>query len=275
MIKFDRVSFRYRDDSSKVINDINLSIDRGEWVALIGHNGSGKSTVAKMMNGLLLPSEGQVFIDDIELTEQNLIEVRQKVGMVFQNPENQFVGTTVLDDVAFGLENLGVDPEYMYERIQQSLKQVSMDGYEQHEPHRLSGGQKQRIAIAGVLAMLPEVIVFDEATTMLDPMGRKDLLQTMKTLKEERGLSIVSITHDLTEAAFADRVLVLNQGEVWFEGEPRQLFAKGEELENIGLEPPFVTKLYHQLKSENITLEREPLDFKELVDELWTLHLKK
>ncbi|MDQ0352448.1 energy-coupling factor transport system ATP-binding protein [Alkalibacillus filiformis] len=274
MIQFDQVSYQYKSNSPYVLNDVNLSIDEGEWVSILGQNGSGKSTAAKLLNGLLRPVEGRVIIDDTEITDDTVYQVRRHVGMVFQNPENQFVGTTVLDDVAFGLENIGVPREEMIKRIDESLKQVDMLEYKNHEPTKLSGGQKQRIAIASVLAMRPEIIVFDEATSMLDPIGKKEIIETMRYLHEQYNLTIITITHDLNEAAYSDRVITLHNGSIWFQGTPRHLFQYGEKLEEVGLEPTLITKVYHSLKRESFAVKEEPLHFKELVDELWTLYLK-
>ncbi|WP_027964762.1 energy-coupling factor transporter ATPase [Halalkalibacillus halophilus] len=275
MISFQDVSFQYKESDPYVLKNINLEIEQGEWVSIVGHNGSGKSTAAKLMNGLAIATEGEVVVDERAVSEETIYEIRRKLGMVFQNPENQFVGTTVADDVAFGMENLGVERSEMEVRLKQSLEAVRMKGYEDQEPHRLSGGQKQRIAIAGILAMQPEVIVFDEATTMLDPRGKKDLLDTIQELRKERNLTIVTITHDLNEASYSDRVIVLNQGEVHFEGTPRKLLEQHEMLPLIGLEAPFVTELHQQIKKHGLTITHEPLHYKELVDELWKLHLKK
>ncbi|WP_192808115.1 energy-coupling factor transporter ATPase [Alkalibacillus haloalkaliphilus] len=274
LIQFDQVSFQYKSNSPYVLNGINLSVGKGEWVSILGQNGSGKSTAAKLLNGLLRPIEGRVIIGNIEITDETVYQVRRHVGMVFQNPENQFVGTTVLDDVAFGLENIGVPREEMINRIDESLKQVGMLEYKNHEPTRLSGGQKQRVAIASVLAMRPKIIVFDEATSMLDPVGKKEIIETMQYLHKQYNLTIITITHDLNEAAYSDRIITLHNGRVWFQGTPRNLFQYGEKLEEIGLEPTFVTKVYQSLKRESFHIKEEPIHFKELVDELWTLYLK-
>ncbi len=274
MIKLNNVSFKYSEEATPVVKQLSLTIHEGEWVSLVGHNGSGKSTVAKLMNGLLLPAEGTILIDNMELNESTIWEARKKIGMVFQNPENQFVGTTVMDDVVFGLENLGIKKDEMEKRMIDSLKLVGMLDYKLHEPHRLSGGQKQRVAIAGVLAIMPDVIIFDEASTMLDPNGKKELIQTIKQLRKERDLTMITITHDLNEVAHTDRVVALNEGEKWFDGSPRELFKKYDELSEIGLLPPFTTELARVLKANQIHLTEEPLNYKELVDQLWTLYLK-
>lgn len=275
MIQFDNVSFKYQSSTNFVISNISFQINRGEWVSLVGHNGSGKSTIAKLMNGLLLPNEGSIIVNGLTVNEQTIWDVRREVGMVFQNPENQFVGTTVVDDVAFGLENLGVEREEMKKRIKESLEIVGMSQYELHEPHRLSGGQKQRIAIASVLAILPNVIIFDEASTMLDPIGKKELIETIQKLRQDRDLTIISITHDLNEVAYTDRAIALNQGQIWFDGTPRDLFNKYDQLKEIGLLPPLVTELTFALKENGINIDQQPLNLKEMVDQLWTLHSTK
>lgn len=272
-IEFRNVSFRYMDDQPWVLKDVSFKIRSDEWVAIIGHNGSGKSTIAKLMNGLLFPDQGEIIIHGTKLTEDTVWDVRKKVGMVFQNPDNQFVGTTVQDDVAFGLENRGVPREEMVKAISDSLNAVRMTDYLLHEPHRLSGGQKQRVAIAGVIAIQPDVIILDEATAMLDPKGRKEIMTTVNELKQTNKLSLITITHDLNEIIEADRVIVMNDGEVWLETTPRLLFTKEEKLKNIGLDVPFVAKLANALRNRSISLNQQPLNQKELLDELWTYHL--
>ncbi len=273
-LSFNEVSFQYRDDYPWVLRGVSIDVKPNEWVAIIGHNGSGKSTMAKLMNGLLFPQQGSVVVDGDELAEESIWEIRKKVGMVFQNPDNQFVGTTVKDDVAFGLENQGVPREEMVNRIQQSLETVGMSSYQDHEPHRLSGGQKQRVAIASVLAVSPEVIIFDEATAMLDPKGRREMMSTVDHLRQERDVSIITITHDLNEVIMADRVIVMNEGEVWHEGTPSEIFAKQVELKEIGLDAPFVTKLAHELKGKGLEIEKEPINHEEMLDALCKYHLK-
>ncbi len=250
---------------------MSFTIHANEWVAIIGHNGSGKSTIAKLMNGLLFPQEGEIYVDGQLVSQETIWDVRKNVGMVFQNPDNQFVGTTVRDDVAFGMENHGMPRKLMIDRITESLSAVGMSEYENHEPHRLSGGQKQRVAIASVLAVSPKYIILDEATAMLDPKGRKEILNTVLDVQEQRNLALVTITHDLAEVTQADRVMVMNEGEVWFEAEPREVFSKQEQLQEIGLDTPLVTKLAEELQSVGLNLTREPLNHQELLEELWTL----
>ncbi|WP_138420151.1 energy-coupling factor ABC transporter ATP-binding protein [Aquibacillus sediminis] len=273
-IEFKHVSFRYSEEQPWVLKDVNFKINVDEWVAIIGHNGSGKSTIAKLINGLLFPQEGQIIVDGIEVKQDTVWEIRQRVGMVFQNPDNQFVGTTVRDDVAFGLENRGIAREEMVTRINSSLASVSMNDFLLHEPHRLSGGQKQRVAIASVLAISPTVIILDEATAMLDPRGRAEIMETINAVKHERNLALVTITHDLTEIVQADRVIVMNNGKVWLESTPRNLFRQKDELQSIGLDIPFVAKFADELKQLDVPLNHQPLNHEELLEELWTYHSK-
>ncbi|MFG6117260.1 energy-coupling factor ABC transporter ATP-binding protein [Halobacillus sp. MO56] len=273
-IEFRDVSFRYREDQPWVLENVSFTVHTDEWLAIIGHNGSGKSTIAKLMNGLLLPQQGEILVDGIVVNEETIWDIRKKVGMVFQNPDNQFVGTTVRDDVAFGMENHGLPRELMLKRVKSSLAAVGMSDYEAHEPHRLSGGQKQRVAIASVLAVAPQLIILDEATAMLDPKGRMEIMETIRQVQENQDLSLITITHDLREVIKADRVLVMNQGRRWLEGTPREVFAEKDALRNIGLDTPFVTKLAAELSAAGLNIQREPLNHQELLEELWTLHSK-
>lgn len=273
-IEFRNVSFRYSEDQPWVLRNVSFHIGSDQWVAIIGHNGSGKSTIAKLMNGLLFPVEGEILVNGIPVQPDTIWEVRKKVGMVFQNPDNQFVGTTVRDDVAFGLENRGVERREMIKRIEDSLRAVSMSEYYLHEPHRLSGGQKQRVAIAGVLAISPEIIILDEATAMLDPKGRKEILRTVNEVRNNQHISLITITHDLNEITQADQVIVMNSGQVWLEATPRQVFQEETVLQEIGLDIPFVAKLANQLNKEKSILETQPLNQEELIEGLWTYHSK-
>jgi energy-coupling factor transport system ATP-binding protein len=274
-VEFKHVSFQYNDNEDLALDDVSFYIDKNEWVAIIGHNGSGKSTIAKLTIGLLFPNKGEIYVDQTILNEDTVWDIRRKIGLVFQNPDNQFVGTTVADDVAFGLENLGISRDEMIERINESLKAVNMLDYYNHEPHRLSGGQKQRVAIASVLAVQPELLILDEATAMLDPKGRKSIMQTVQNIREKKDVSIVTITHDLNEVLFADRVIVMNKGKVWLEGTPRDIFRQSKLLADIGLDTPFITKLSNELQNAGIPIENSPLSHKELMDVLWTYYSNK
>ncbi|HPJ00317.1 MAG TPA: energy-coupling factor ABC transporter ATP-binding protein, partial [Enterococcus sp.] len=246
-----------------------------EWVAIIGHNGSGKSTLAKTINGLLLPESGSVKVGLKELNEENIWSVRKMVGMVFQNPDNQFVGATVEDDVAFGMENQGVPRDEMIERVKNALEQVRMSEFATKEPVRLSGGQKQRVAIAGVVALRPDIIILDEATSMLDPEGREEVIATIKKIKEENNLTVLSITHDIDEAANANRVLVMRQGQLVDEGTPQKIFSAGPKLVEMGLDLPFPEKLKQSLKQRGVDVPQNYLTEEGMVDWLWTSILKK
>lgn len=275
IVSIDNLQFSYEHEDRSVINDITFSINKGEWVALIGHNGSGKSTIAKLLMGLFFPDQGTIKYNGIRLSPDTVWDVRKKVGMVFQNPDNQFVGTTVKDDVAFGLENNSVPRVEMLQRIEESLKAVRMLDHLDQEPHLLSGGQKQRVAIAGVLAIQPELIILDEATGMLDPRGRKEVLSTIQQIKKEKQISVLSITHNSNEVLLADKVIVLDQGRKYAEGSPEEIFYQYQDkLEAIGLEIPFTLKLYKELKAQGINLEKQVLTQDELVDELWKLHAR-
>lgn len=256
IIQTEHLCYAYEEDNGKkvpVLKDVSLTIHRGEYVAILGHNGSGKSTLAKLLNLILTPDSGKIIIagkeiTDPNLTEDELYEVRRSIGMVFQNPDNQLVATIVEEDVAFGPENLGVPTAEIRQRVDEALALVGMQKYARHEPHRLSGGQKQRVAIAGIIAMLPDCIIFDESTAMLDPLGRRDVLRVIDSLNRERGITVITITHYMNEAARADRVIVLNDGEVYMEGKPAQIFAEPDRLTAIGLDVPQCTDLVHQLR---------------------------
>ncbi|HLR02553.1 MAG TPA: energy-coupling factor ABC transporter ATP-binding protein [Virgibacillus sp.] len=271
-IEFRNVSFRYSEEKPWVLKDCSFEIYENEWVAIIGHNGSGKSTIAKLTNGLLFPEKGDIFINGKRLDESSVWDIRKEVGMVFQNPDNQFVGTTVQDDVAFGMENRGIPREEMIKRIDQTLHAVGMNDYLLTEPHKLSGGQKQRVAIASVLAISPSVLIMDEATAMLDPLGRHEIMNTVSDVQEQNDISLITITHDLNEVVQADRVIVLNDGEIWSEATPREIFAQKDDLREIGLDVPFIATLAAALKEEGIPVTNEPLNHEELLEDLWTLH---
>ena len=270
IVSLKGVSFQYDIQERYALKNVSFDIYEGEWLAIVGHNGSGKSTMAKLLNGLQFPQEGEIIIDNLKLTEETIWDIRRSIGMVFQNPDNQFVGTTVQDDVAFGLENNGVPREEMVQRVEDSLKKVKMDQFLYQEPHHLSGGQKQRVAIAGVLALRPSIIILDEATSMLDPRGREEVLETVRLLKQEKSLTVISITHDLEEAAKADRIVVMNQGEVFREGTPEEIFAMDEQLIQLGLDIPFSVKMSKAFRQNGIKLSKHYLSEEELVTELWT-----
>ncbi|HLR88632.1 MAG TPA: energy-coupling factor ABC transporter ATP-binding protein [Atopostipes sp.] len=270
LISLQDVSYRYSStDNYLALNNVSLTIEKGEWITLIGANGSGKSTLVKTLNGLNMPQEGTITVDGLVLNEENIWTIRQKVGMVFQNPDNQFVGSTVADDVAFGLENIGIPRDEMIERINQSLEQVGMSNFKQAEPARLSGGQKQRVAIAGILALEPEIIILDEATSMLDPKGRAEVLETVKAVKEKSNLTVLSITHDINEAAQADRIFVLEQGQIKYVNVPEEIFKLGDELIDLGLTVPFVEQLKNELIKNNIHVPKEFMTEERLVEWLW------
>ena len=244
--------------SPGVLNGVDISIEEGSFVAVLGHNGCGKSTLAKHMNAVLLPSGGAVYVAGMDTAdEEKLLDIRRAVGMVFQNPDNQIVANVVEEDVAFAPENLGVPPKEIRERVDDALKAVGMYEYREHAPHLLSGGQQQRVAIAGVIAMLPRCIVLDEPTAMLDPIGRADVMNTIKALNRERGVTVVLITHHMDEAAQADRLIVMSKGKVVADGKPRQMFSQVEQLRSIGLTVPQTTELLWELNQEGLNL---PLD---------------
>ncbi|MCR1926509.1 energy-coupling factor ABC transporter ATP-binding protein [Enterococcus gallinarum] len=275
IIELNAITVRYTEEDRPALKNVSLSIEQGEWVALIGHNGSGKSTLAKTINGLILPQEGSVAVGDMLLNEENIWNIRKMVGMVFQNPDNQFVGSTVEDDVAFGLENQGIPRDEMVIRVKNALEQVRMEEFATREPARLSGGQKQRVAIAGVVALRPDIIILDEATSMLDPEGREEVISTIKKIKEENNLTVLSITHDIDEAANANRVMVMRQGELVREGTPAEIFSAGPELIELGLDLPFPEKLKAAFKQRGISVPAAYLTEEGMVDWLWTSVLKK
>lgn len=271
MIKLENVTFEYKsyiDDSIQTaVKSVNLNINKGEFLCILGHNGSGKSTIAKMMNGLLLPTEGQVTVMGMNTRDENTIwDIRAKAGMVFQNPDNQIVATIVEEDVAFGPENLGIPPSEIRKRVDDALEIVEMSDYKKHGPHLLSGGQKQRVAIAGILAMKPDCIIFDEPTAMLDPNGRIEVMETIKRLNELEGKTIVLITHYMEETIDADRIVVMNKGEIAIQGTPREVFSQVEKVKALGLDVPQVTELVYELRKEGIDIKDDVLSVEELVD---------
>ena len=265
--------FDYRNEedgtSFPVLKGINLEIQKGQFVAVLGHNGSGKSTLAKHFNAILLPTEGKVLVAGIDTTEEDrLFDIRQNVGMVFQNPDNQIVATIVEEDVAFALENMGVEPAEIRRRVDEALKQVDMYEYREHSPHQLSGGQKQRVAIAGILAMRPQCIVLDEPTAMLDPKGRREVMRTIRELNREHGTTVVLITHYMDEAAVSDRVVVVDNGVVLRDGTPKEVFSQVELLKSVGLDVPQVTELIYELRKEGIDLPQDILTVDECYEAL-------
>lgn len=276
MIECNNVSFKYTvlegEEEKYAVDNVTFQVKKGEFLVILGHNGSGKSTLAKHMNALVLPTEGTVIVDGMNtLDGENLWDIRAKAGMVFQNPDNQLVATIVEEDVAFGPENLGVEPLEIRRRVDESLARVGMLEYKKHAPHLLSGGQKQRIAIAGILAMQPDCIIFDEPTAMLDPSGRKEVMSNIKEINEKYGITIVLITHYMDEAAEADRVIVMDKGKILLEGKPREVFSNVKEIKDIGLDVPQVTELCYELKMNNINIDTNILNVDEMVEALCQL----
>lgn len=277
IIEVEHLNFRYpQTEGRPALSDVNLTIEQGEWVAIIGHNGSGKSTLAKSLDGLLplSPESGKIRVAGIELTEDSVWDIRRQIGMVFQNPDNQFVGATVEDDVAFGLENIGLPRDEMVTRVHDALARVRMTEFADREPARLSGGQKQRVAIAGVIALQPQIIILDESTSMLDPNGRIEVLDTVRELKEQENLTVISITHDIDEAANANRIVILDDGEIKESGTPAEIFQYGERLIELGLDVPYAERLKAALHRQGLIVPQQYLTEEGLVDWLWTLHSK-
>ena len=269
MIEFNNVSFSYDEEESKVfaLKNVSFTVDKGEFVVILGHNGSGKSTIAKLSNSIFVPAEGKVSVDGMDTSdEKNEFEIRKKVGVVFQNPDNQIVASIVEEDVAFGPENLAVEPEEIRKRVDDSLKAVGMYEYRMHETHRLSGGQKQRVAIAGIIAMQPDCIVLDEPTAMLDPKGRNEVMNTVMHLNREMGKSIVFITHFMEEAVNADKVLVVDNGRILLEGTPQEVFSQSKLLYDCGLTVPDVSALSQMLKKAGIEMGENILTEEDFVD---------
>ena len=269
-IQAQQVRFSYDPESvnaHEVLHGVDLSIEEGEFVALLGHNGCGKSTMAKLFNGMLLPTAGKVLVDGIDTAvEETQLEVRRRVGLVLQNPDNQLVAGVVEEDVAFGPENLGIPPEEIRRRVDAALKAVGMESFLLHAPHNLSGGQKQRIAIAGIIAMEPKCIVLDESTAMLDPSGRREVLDTVRRLNREKGITIVLITHHMNEAAMADRVVVMDDGHVVMDGKPREILTRMEDLRAIGLDVPHTVELLHGLREDGFDVPLDALTVEECAD---------
>ena len=274
-IDVKHLTFKYDvNQEHNTLDDLSFHVKRGEWLSIIGHNGSGKSTTVRLLDGLLATESGQIFIEGDLLTEDNVWDIRHKIGMVFQNPDNQFVGATIEDDVAFGLENKGIPLDEMKERVAKALDLVGMSEFADREPSRLSGGQKQRVAIAGALAMQPDIIILDEATSMLDPEGRLELIKTIREIRKQYQMTVVSITHDLDEVALSDRVLVMKKGKVESSSTPEELFNRGDDLLTLGLDVPFSTNLISALKDKGFDFTQNYLTEKDLEDQLWELLLK-
>lgn len=271
IIEVKNISYRYDHKSEDyILKDVSFHVKQGEWLSIVGHNGSGKSTMVRLIDGLLEAESGDIIISGDKLTADNVWEKRRQIGMVFQNPDNQFVGATVEDDVAFGLENQGMDYSIMVKRVHEALELVGMQNFKEKEPARLSGGQKQRVAIAGVVALQPDIIILDEATSMLDPEGRLELIRTVKEIKDKNHLTVISITHDLDEISLSDRVLVMKNGQVESTAIPRELFSRPD-LEDLGLDQPFVNQVKAALIQTGLTLPETYLTEKELQEQLWEL----
>ena len=275
VVKLSHIDFRYYGSEVNSLTDVSLEIKEGEWVAIIGPNGSGKSTLAKIMNGLLVPAAGQVTIKDLTIDEETVWEARRSVGMVFQNPDNQFVGSTVEDDVAFGLENNGVPRQEMISRIEEALAEVRMSEFKDKEPARLSGGQKQRVALASILALRPDIIILDEATSMLDPNGRQEVIAAIRKIKERFNLTVSSITHDLDEASWADRILMMQGGRLVQDKKPEEIFLMGEQLVEQGLDVPFSQKLKDALAARGLDVPDNYLDEEALLTWITPLYSTK
>ena len=285
-IKVKGLTYCYDDnDNGKgctqpTLKNLDLEINEGEFVAVLGHNGSGKSTFAKLLNMILVPTSGEIYVDgknvsDPNMTDDEVLALRKNVGMVFQNPDNQLVATIVEDDVAFGPENLGISSQEIRQRVDNALKDVGMLEYSQHEPHRLSGGQKQRVAIAGVIAMMPGCIIFDESTAMLDPMGRKEVMNTIIRLNKEKKITVIMITHYMEEAAMADRIVVINDGNLVIDGTPKQIFERYDVLKSCGLNVPQCTELVQRLRSEGFTIEGDCVTVEQCADTLMAFLTKE
>ncbi|HEW7572088.1 TPA: energy-coupling factor transporter ATPase [Streptococcus pneumoniae] len=271
IIDVKNLSFRYKENQNYYdVKDITFHVKRGEWLSIVGHNGSGKSTTVRLIDGLLEAESGEIVIDGQRLTEENVWNIRRQIGMVFQNPDNQFVGATVEDDVAFGLENQGLSRQEMKKRVEEALALVGMLDFKKREPARLSGGQKQRVAIAGVVALRPAILILDEATSMLDPEGRRELIGTVKGIRKDYDMTVISITHDLEEVAMSDRVLVMKKGEIESTSSPRELFSRND-LDQIGLDDPFANQLKKSLSQNGYDLPKNYLTESELEDKLWEL----
>ncbi len=278
IILAENVEFSYPADpesgeeAALILKDVSMTIKKGEFVAVLGHNGSGKSTIAKHMNAILIPNKGKVYSNGIDTADEaRIFDIRQHIGMVFQNPDNQIVATIVEEDVAFALENMGVPQEEMRKRVDDALKSVNMYEYREHSPSQLSGGQKQRVAIAGIIAMRPDCIVMDEPTAMLDPIGRKEVMKTIRKLNKDYGITIVLITHYMDEAALADRIIVMDSGKIVMEGIPKDIFSQVEKMKLLGLDVPQVTELMYMLKNDGFSADTHIISEEECADALYKL----
>lgn len=271
-IQLEHVHYHYPHMEVNVLKDISTSFHQNQFVAILGPNGSGKSTMAKVLNGLIMPNDGVVIVDQVNITDnhEQIWEIRHQVGMVFQNPDNQIVANTVEEDVAFGLENQGIAATIIRERVDKALSKMELSDYKLFEPHHLSGGQKQKVAIAGIIAMKPKVIIFDEATSMLDPKGREDVLKTAKQLSQDDGIAIIHITHFLQETLLADRVLVMNEGSILLDGKPEEVYAHRDLLKKVGLDVPIAVELAHRLKKHGYSFDTKNVSEEEFIKELWT-----
>jgi len=272
VVELQNITFGY-EENQQVLTDFNLKINKGEFVTILGHNGSGKSTLSKLIVGLLMPQSGKIFLNGEELTEENLFELRQNIAIVFQNPDNQFVGSTVRDDIAFGLENKCTPHGEMVSLVEEYAKKVGMSRYLDREPQYLSGGEKQRVAIAGGLALGAELLILDESTAMLDPRGRQEIMALIKEIAAAKEKTIIMITHHLDEAIFSDRIVVMNHGKILLEGTPKEVFSNKDLLESVKLDVPFAVKASHELMRKGVLHELCTND-EELMDKLWTLDLK-
>lgn len=269
IISVDHLTYQYDENQAPALTDVSFTVHAGEWLAIVGHNGSGKSTLAKSLDGLLPFTQGSVTVGGITLTPETVWQVREQIGMIFQNPDNQFVGATVEDDVAFGLENRQISRDEMVPRVQAALAQVGMTSFAQREPSSLSGGQKQRVALAGIVAIAPKILILDEATSMLDPQGRIEMLAIVRQLRQQQNLTVISITHDIDEAASADRVLVIDDGRLVDEAVPSQIFERGTQLVGMGLDLPFTEKLKAALRQRGITPPTTYQTAAEMEEWLW------
>lgn len=271
LIEIQDLTYEYDDFK---LGPLNLEVEKDQWISIIGRNGSGKSTLARLIDGLIEAKSGIITVDGFKVNEQNVWQIRSRIGVVFQNPDNQFVGANVEDDVAFGLENRQINHDEMVKRVNKSLELVGMAEFAKHEPSKLSGGQKQRVAIAGILAMQPQIIILDEATSMLDPEGRRDLIQLIRDLKTQYHFTVIAITHDIDETVFSDQIIVLDQGKIRMQGRPAEVYQNSKELMELGLDLPFVEKLKLKLQENGLAglTNDETLDEKEMVAKLWQLN---